>query len=444
MAILETIYEYLPPLLQNVFCSVKGYYIYKRRYNKNFRVQLQNFENNLYNPTSCLRNFLRNISNTPYYNQLFKEYSFDINAENIYEEIKKLPILTKDTVKMKIADFYNPHYKKKVITMKTSGTTGSGLAFPYSVEMENKQYAVWWRYWRWHGIDLNMWCGGFGGRSIIPLSYQSPPFWRIDIMGKRILFSAYHLNQDTIKYYYDEIVKRKLQWLHGYPSQLSRLASLMQEKKLVPLLFVTHITFGAENLLENQKEIIRLAFPNAKLCQHYGLSEGVANISEDINGNLAVDEDFCHVEFIQISKDNTSICRIVGTGFSNEAFPLLRYDTGDIAEVDYLPNGKVKILSIDGRKEDFISLPNGIKLGRLDHIFKNMTTVQEAQIHQKDLYHINVNIVKSNQYTLEDENLLWKEIRTRIHNSVVVKLNYVEKIERTQSGKLRFVISDIR
>jgi phenylacetate-CoA ligase len=142
--------------------------------------------------------------------------------------------------------------------------------------------------------------------------------------------------------------------------------------------------------------------------------------------------------------DNQNLCRIVGTGFANEAFPLIRYDTGDIAEIETAPDGNIKIIAIDGRKEDFLTLPSGVKLGRLDHIFKSLTAIKEAQIHQKDLNTITFNIVKCSDYSLSDEKKLLQEIRQRIDGSVSVSINYVDAIERTKSGKLRFVISDIK
>jgi phenylacetate-CoA ligase len=423
---------------------MKGYLIRQQRYNHNFYLYLKKFKNREYDPVNCLKIFLKNIANTPFYKHIFSECGFNIDTDDIYTEIKKLPIINKEIVNKDIKRFYNPDYSGKFEIGHTSGTTGGGLIFPYSIDMENKQWAVWWRYRQWHGIDLDMWCGWFGGRSIISIKKQSLPYWRINIPGKQVMFSAYHLTNNTVFYYYNEIAIRQLKWLHGYPSQISLLSSLMYENNLEPLSFVTHVTFGAENLFDNQKEIIRKMFPNAVLRQHYGLSEGVANISEDIYGNFLVDEDFCYVEFIPISIENQNICKIIGTGFCNEAFPLMRYDTGDIAEVVYLSNGSVKIISIDGRKEDFIHLPSGLKLGRLDHIFKNLISVKEAQIHQSDLYHIDFNVVKGIDYNEKDEEKLWKEIRMRIDNTVIVKINYVEKIERTKTGKLRFVISDIK
>jgi phenylacetate-CoA ligase len=138
MSILNIIYDASPITVQNLFCSVKGYFIQKQRYNSNFYKQLQKFENRGYDPIVCLKQFLFQCKNTPYYQQLFDKYNLDVNAENLHAELKKLPILTKDIVKENINNLSNPYFKGKIKTAKTSGTTGGGLVFPYSLEMENK------------------------------------------------------------------------------------------------------------------------------------------------------------------------------------------------------------------------------------------------------------------------------------------------------------------
>ena len=444
MSTLERIYDSSPVLIQNILCSLKGFLICRKRFNGNFKKQLSLFNKYAYQPETELRKFFQEIQTVPYYQRLFNDYGFNVTATDPYKELLKLPILTKIDIKTHLNDIVNSNFRGEAYLSHTSGTTGSGLVFPCSREMENKQWAVWWRYRSWHGIGLNTWCGWFGGRTIISPKNTKTPFWRINYPGRHVMFSAYHLNKDTVELYHQKLKRSRLTWLHGYPSQISLLSSLIVDQRLVPLDQVTHITFGAENLLEGQKQIISKVFPNAKLAQHYGLAEGVANLSQDVHGVWKVDEDFAYVEFIPVTEDDPTICRIVGTGFSNYAFPLIRYDTGDIAEIERLPNGTVNVLSIDGRKEDYISLPNGIKLGRLDHIFKDLINIQEAQIYQKSISEIEFRIVKGQFYGITDEQLLWSEIRSRITGSIKVTISYVDKISRTKSGKLRLVISDVK
>lgn len=56
-----------------------------------------------------------------------------------------------------------------------------------------------------------------------------------------------------------------------------------------------------------------------------------------------------------------------------------------------------------GRLEDYFILKNGAKIGRLDHIFKDLIMVREAQIYQEYSGKIEMRIVKREEYSDKDE-----------------------------------------
>ena len=99
--------------------------------------------------------------------------------------------------------------------------------------------------------------------------------------------------------------------------------------------------------------------------------------------------------------------------------------------------------SIDGRKEDYVVLPNGARLGRLDHIFKDLTRIREAQIYQPKRETIIFRIVKGEGYGPEMERRLLDEARKRLGREVAIKVEYVSSLERSRTGKLRFVVSEV-
>lgn len=205
------------------------------------------------------------------------------------------------------------------------------------------------------------------------------------------------------------------------------------------------VTTGAENLLPQQKALMEEAF-RCPVRQHYGQAESVANISECINGHLHVDEDFSFVEFIPL-ENHPDVYRVIGTNLSNPAFPLFRYDTGDLVQgLGTIPvcrfSGRV-VDSIDGRKEDYIHLPNGVRLGRLDHIFKDLTLIREAQIYQPDRQTLVLRIVRREGYDLQAEQRLLKEARKRLGDDITIRLDYVSSLERGRTGKLRFVVTGV-
>ena len=54
-----------------------------------------------------------------------------------------------------------------------------------------------------------------------------------------------------------------------------------------------------------------------------------------------------------------------------------------------------------------------------------------------------VKVVKGEGYDEKEENALLNEIYTRIPRDVAVKIEYVDEIKRTKSGKIRLIISEI-
>ncbi len=89
-------------------------------------------------------------------------------------------------------------------------------------------------------------------------------------------------------------------------------------------------------------------------------------------------------------------------------------------------------------------LPNGAVVGRLDHIFKDLVNIREAQIYQKQQGQIELRIVKGQSYTDKDEQELLKETRKRVGDDMEIVVHYVDSIERTSAGKLRFVVSELK
>ena len=74
--------------------------------------------------------------------------------------------------------------------------------------------------------------------------------------------------------------------------------------------------------------------------------------------------------------------------------PLLRWETNDHAQLEVEPCGKRRIVTLEGRSEDCVTLPDGRKIGRLDHVFRETVRLKEVQIYQKKNYDITVYAVK--------------------------------------------------
>jgi phenylacetate-CoA ligase len=248
-----------------------------------------------------------------------------------------------------------------------------------------------------------------------------------------------------LPYYVEELNRRRPPWIQGYPSLLALLAGYMETSHHGLTYRPRVVTIGAESLLPHQKQLIKRAF-GADCRQHYGTTEAVANISECIEGRLHVDEDFSWVEFVP---DTNESVRIIGTGFCNQAFVLLRYEVGDHA---VLPGSNVAcpcgntgriVDAIDGRIEDYVVTPDGRRIGRLDHILKDMVNVRECQILQEEIGRVEFRVVRGPRFTDRDRTTLLVEARRRLGDGVRIDLSYADALHRSKTGKLRFVVSKV-
>ena len=455
MVDLESLYLKLPVPLQHLTCSLEGWRIQRTRFGSSFRNQLEQAENRTFWSEERIRDYrdqrLRDIvqhavRTVPFYRRWFHECGVSPDDIQTLEDLNRLPILTKDVVQDNYPELVSEAISKRdQVAAHTSGTTGGGLRFATTSSSMQEQWAIWWRYRRWQGIQLNTWCGYFGGRSVVPSHQDRPPFWRYNRPGRQILFSAYHMSPVNLSTYVDVLRDKKPPWLHGYPSLLALLAAYILDSGIDIDYRIRWVTLGAENLLAQQADLIERAF-GTRPIQNYGMAEAVANASQCEDGLLHVDEDFAAVEFVP-NPDGLGY-KVVGTNFTNMAMPLIRYDTQDVVTLSDTTcvcgrPGRV-VTGVDGRLEDYIVLKNGAHIGRMDHIFKDMLNIREAQVFQDTPGEIVIRIVRGQCYTDADEQSLLRETRKRIGEDCGILINYTDELERSSTGKLRFVVSNLK
>ena len=441
------VYDRMPVFIQNSLCSAYGYHLQKQRRSIEFYEYLTKalerklwpYEKKCEFRDRQLQVLVKYALSTPFYRKVFREYGLNENSIRSLDDLSKLPIITKEIVKEHFDEFICENVPAKYrVKLHTSGSTGSGFVFYTTQSAFLRQWANGMRGHISIGISLDDWCGYFGGRPIVPSRVNKPPFYRYNYPGKQVLFSAYHMRPEYLSDYVEGIQKKQLKWLHGYPSSLSILAEFILENN-IKLGSIEHITTCSENLHLYQKKMIEQAF-GTHPYQNYAQTEGVAVFMEHEQDVLTIDEDFAAVEFV---KDEDGNSHVVGTNLWNYAMPFLRYDTRDLAECIETPTARV-ITQLDGREEDVVILADGSKVGRLDHLFKDMKSVTAAQIIQKEIGKVEIHIVKGPEYRKEDEKKLQDDVHKRFGNRLNVKLVYKEVISKGKNGKQRFVISEIK
>jgi phenylacetate-coenzyme A ligase PaaK-like adenylate-forming protein len=450
-ALLERVYDSLPAFAQDCALSFRGFRHRHDRFGGSFLQILEQYVSReratepeiLAVRASKLRRILTHAKeNSVYWQRCFASAGFDPEHVTGPDDLRTLPIMTKDDVLRHKAQIDCAHaVRDRVVTVKTSGTTGTGLMLRTTREALRDQWAVWWRFRVRHGLSLSTWHAVFLGFPIVPGKRTNTRPWRTNWAERQVFFSQSHLRRSTAPAYAAALEARALDWYHGYPSTISYLASTLLELGIAAPQPRT-ISLGAESVLEMQRVAIEKAFGVAPIA-HYGLTEGVANASQCSFGRYHVDEDFAAVELLPA---NDGLVRIIGTSLSNFAMPLVRYDTGDLAR-PFEGNcgcgipGRV-LDSIDGRREDMVELADGSAVGRLDHLFKNAENVIESQIRQRTAGSVRILVVPRSGFGHADVERILGDCNRRFGDRLSVAIETVPSIPRTPRGKFRFVIRE--
>lgn len=443
------IYNKLPVSLQNMAVSVEGYRIQKSRYDQVYEKTYRDFmeRNDWGYEKLCqyrdnrLRIMIKHCYDTvPYYKRIFHKIGLDYREIRCLDDLKKLPVINKEIVKEHYEDFFSTAYdRKKLISQHTSGTSGSGFSFYQNKEANA---AVWAHVWRGNhniGLERGTWCGYFGGRSIVPKLQSKSPYYRINRPGKQIMFSAFHMRPEVFQEYYEVLNLYQPPWIQAFPSSLIPLACYMEENNIRLDYVPKVITLSSENVSSYNIEKIYKVF-GVYPIQNYAQSEAVATFRQRLDRRIFVIEDFSAVEFVPAEKKG--LYKVVGSTLSNYAMPFLRYDMKDLVTYRETSEGR-EILSLDGREEDDIKLKNGGTLRRLDFVFKDQTNINECQIIQKSLDLLEIRIVRGRNYSSADEDKLHRDLTEYLGGHIGFVLYYVDHIEKTKNGKMKFIVSEL-
>ncbi|MFR7403463.1 MAG: hypothetical protein ACLUW6_02115 [Coriobacteriaceae bacterium] len=96
---------------------------------------------------------------------------------------------------------------------------------------------------------------------------------------------------------------------------------------------------------------------------------------------------------------------------------------------------------MEGRVEDYLLLPSGRKIGKLDHVFKDTRHFREAQIHQLPDYSVELIVVATGEIRRPMKGRPAGAARKRLRRAD--QLRYVDCIPKTKAGKLKFVVSEV-
>lgn len=457
------IYDGLPAPVQNLALTGFGWWLDRNRYGGRFREYRAFLDESQWWSADRLREWqdarLREIvrhafAQVPYYRRRFAEYGVRPDDIRTQEDLHRLPLLTRKDIIENFDDLVARSASRRSLQLgHTSGTTGSPLEVLYDIDTTRMTYAMLDRQYRWAGVNLGH--GGdrvavLRGNVIVPLERKQPPFWRHNRYHNQLLLSAFHMSPANLPEYVAEIRRFAPSVLDGYPSTLYVLARhVLASGEPLP---VRAVISASETLYDFQREAIEKAFL-CRVFDYLAAAERVVFSAEcDRHEGHHLCLEYGVSEFL--NEDGRPVPdgqpgKLVCTTLHNFGMPLIRYVSNDVSAMKTTScscgRGLPLMEDVTTKAEDILALSDGrmISPSVLTHPFKPMHTVEASQIVQDDLDSIEIRVVPGPGYSDADTQHLLREFRERLGDGVRVRVTQVPELERSRSGKFKWVISKV-
>ncbi|CCO48257.1 hypothetical protein VIBNISOn1_480056 [Vibrio nigripulchritudo SOn1] len=386
--------------------------------------------------------------NSKGYREHWKKGGFSPNDLQTLEDIKKIPVITKEIIRNNI-ELFSIKDSKDIFKVSTGGSTG----IPFSFYNSKKHRAIeagfvdatWSMYYSAvHRKSLRTIIRG----GVIENGKLYDP-----LFGLRL--SSRNVTVDMVRDFIKSIDNYKTPILHVYPSSLYVITKIMLDNQIDrPKHLFDVICFGSEPLFSFQLEVINRIFKEPKSIL-YGSTEKVvyaANCSQSDKYHIFPQYGVTEI----IKEDNTNanfgeLGEIIGTSFWGLSTPFIRYKTGDMAVVgadkcaacgrDYQT-----LECIEGRSHEFVLSKNEKLLSMTyiagcihDDIFD---TIKQFRFKQERPGYIEFLFVRNSNAEPDIEDILVR-LQSTFGEEYNITINEVDHIPLTKAGKMTYLDQSI-
>ena len=390
-----------------------------------------------------LRDFVRHAyEHTKYYKELFDSLGLKPEDVKTAEDLKKLPILTKDIIRSRYDDFIPdnlsqlPHRQDR-----TGGTTGEPMRFLTSEDTWGYVTAAKMVAWKTTPYKYGDKFAALGSASILK---EKPSLVRriYDWIRQEYPMNSMSLNNELCQKYIDTMRKEGIHYIYGYASSIYLLAKYAHDNQ-VDVSFIKGAYTTSENLTSTYRAMIENTF-GCRVMDCYGCRDAGVACYEIKPGEYYVGYASI-VELIDELEDGTGTA--ISTNILNLAFPMIRYEYGDMIRFHKNPteyNGQV-IEQVLGRKSDVLRLDNGhvltspgftVLMKKFDIIAYDIQKISGSEVRVK------VQVVK-NKWTNQQEQVLMNEMQRFVGDGCACTIEYVDYFEPLKNGKRRYFMNDL-
>jgi phenylacetate-CoA ligase len=275
--------------------------------------------------------------------------------------------------------------------------------------------------------------------------------WRYDRALKELWLSPFDLREDAMDEYLALLHRYRVRWLYGVPSAISILASHALRRRWVPPACFKGVLPASETLFENQRVRISEAFGGKRVLPFYGLSERVAIAGEVIDRPevYAFEPLYGVTELVDEAGNPVRQIgqrgQVVATGFISRAMPLIRYQTGDWAELvapASAENGyKLHLRGISSRwSQEFVLGRSGERISVVSLDQHNYAAlIIDYQYYQDTLGKVVLKVLPCKGVGAASLEPMLRPVRQRVAAVLEITVQVVDHLPSGRTGKRAFV-----
>jgi len=389
----------------------------------------------------------------PFYAERMRKAGLASRAINSPDDFARLPALTKQDIREnQQALVAEGAAARSLHSSATGGSTGEPLRFQYDHESYEWRVAAAARADRWAGWD-------WGCRQFYIWGAALQPQRRMEKLKKRLhnrllnmqIVSSFDFSESVLADYVGRLNRFRPDVVVGYTNAVYEFARFCREKDL-RVWRPRGVIVSAERLFGYQRETIAGVF-QTDVFDRYGCRETMNVAAEcGFHQGLHINADNLYLELENggVAAESGTLGEVLLTDLNNYAMPFIRYRNGDLAVAAPAPclcgRGLPVLERVEGRVLDVIVTPDGRRLPGefFPHMLKDYPGIDRYQVYQDASYAVTLRIVPGRGFREAQVGAIEEMTRQRIGPSLDLKVQLVDSIPRTEGGKLRVTISEVK
>ncbi|MFC1857440.1 phenylacetate--CoA ligase family protein [Thermodesulfobacteriota bacterium] len=393
------------------------------------------------------------FNHVPHYRRLFADFGLKLSDIRCIDDLKKLPVLSKHTLKNHRKDLTADNASRyRPVVYKTSGTTGTPLELLLDHHARILEFVYYWRHWSWAGYCLGDRFAELGSVYFLNRNRLNDKIsvWQPHL--GRLMLNSSQISVRHTKKFAKALEKYRPKFLKGSASTVYFFAYCMKELGITNLSFKA--IFSANEVLTPPYRALAESVFNCPVLDSYGHMEGTVAVSQCLQGGYHINSDYGILEYgdQKLAADGSTIlCRAIGTSLYNLAMPLIRYDVGD--DIERFPEPKTcpcgrtlpLVKAVHGRSEDTIVTPDGRFITSMYIVPEILDDARFVQFIQHTEYSLNVNVVPAQSWHVAHEEKLARYVKKLVGKEMTINIRMIgeNEIIEDASGKIRTVISEV-